>query len=80
MARRKKKKIEFSKALAILNTIVYLLVLLFCLGAWLVKDSFPSEIFMAVTTQYATTLSVYMIKAGYENGKKYNNESERVDI
>jgi hypothetical protein len=55
-------------------------VLLFCLGAWLFKDSFPSEIFMAVTTQYATTLSVYMIKAGYENGKKYNNESERVDI
>jgi hypothetical protein len=55
-------------------------MLLFCLTSWLFKGEFPSEIFVTVTTQYVTTLSVCMIKDGYENGKKYNNESEGVDI
>lgn len=70
--RIRKKKGEFSKRLAILNTIVYLLVLLFCLLAWLIKDIFPESIFNAVTAQYSVTLSVYMAKAGVENYQKIN--------
>lgn len=77
MARYKQKpKMEFSKRLAVLNTVIYVLVLLFCLGVWFRIGAYPKDVFTAVTAQYATTLSVYMLKAGVENYQKINNNTE----
>lgn len=77
MARYKpKKKMEFSKKLAVINTIVYLIVLLFSSVFWVVKGNYPEGILNTATAQYATTLSVYMIKAGVENYQKINVNRE----
>lgn len=73
---RKKHKLEFSKKLAILNTVVYVFVLLFCLLVWAFKQAFPNDIFNAVTAQYTVTLSVYMAKAGVENYQKINQSED----
>lgn len=73
MARYKpKKKMEFSKKLAVINTVVYLGVLLFSLMFWVLRSNYPESILGTATAQYATTLSVYMIKAGVENYQKIN--------
>lgn len=78
--RHRKKKMEFSKKLAVINTIVYLTVLLFSLVLWVVKGHYPDSILNTATAQYATTLSVYMIKAGMENYQKINVYREDEEI
>ena len=70
--KERRKKREFSKVLAVLNTGVYVFVLFFCLSVWVVKQDFPTDIFNAVTAQYTVTLSIYMAKAGMENYQKIN--------
>ena len=76
-----KKRMEFSKKLAVINTVVYLAVLLFSLLFWAIKGHYPEGILNTATAQYATTLSVYMVKAGIENYQKITvNSGEDEEI
>lgn len=70
-AKPKHKKIEFSKLLAIIVTTLFVFCILFSLIAWIKLDRIPAELLPYVAAPFATTVSGYLIKAGYENGRKH---------
>lgn len=70
VAPRKQIKLEFSKMLAILNTVAWVLTLIYCAVAWLFFQSYPETLLITVNAQYAAVISMYMYKSKSENCEK----------
>lgn len=70
----KKKKYEFSKVLAVLTTAFFFGVISLSLLVWFFQDRMPSEILSTVSIPFSSVTAFYFVKAGYENGKKIENQ------
>ena len=72
------KKTEFSKLLTVLITVFFFGVITFSIIVWLIQDRVPSEILSTVAIPFGSVTGFYFIKAGYENGKKIDGNTENM--
>lgn len=66
------KKIEFSKILAMVVTILFVVSIIFSLIVWFLQDRLPTELLVYVAAPFGVVVSGYFAKAGVENYKKIN--------
>lgn len=76
------KKIEFSKVLAIVVTVLFTGVVLFLLAIWALTDKTPEQlqagidILGVVAAPFGIVVTGYFAKAGIENFQKIKNQKE----
>lgn len=64
------KKLEFSKALAIVVTVLFIVSVVFVFAVWFFQDRVGTEILGYVATPFGVVITGYFTKAGFENYKK----------
>jgi uncharacterized membrane protein len=67
---KKRKRIEFSKLLAMVITLLFVGCILFSLLTWYRQGRIPSEILGYVSTPLGVIVSGYYLKSGVENYRK----------
>ena len=72
MAKMKRKKIEFSKLLAMVVTCLFVASVIFVFYVWYREDRIGTEILGYVSTPFGVVISGYFAKAGVENYQKIN--------
>ena len=68
--RKPKERWTFSKWLAVITTAFFFGIVTFALWVWFKQDRVPSEILSTVAVPFSSVTAFYLIKSGYENGKK----------
>ena len=74
MERRKNKSIEFSKVIAIVMLVVFVLTFFVAWFTYIFQDKVSTELLNFISIPLQTILSGYFIKAGVENYQKINKE------
>ena len=72
MERRKQKSIEFSKIIAIVMLVVFVLTFFVAWFTYIFQDKVSTELLSFISIPLQTILSGYFIKAGVENFQKIN--------
>jgi hypothetical protein len=67
-----KSKIDFSKKLAIMITVIFALTWAIGWGMWLVRGTLPTEMLDYITMPFSVVITGYFAKAGVENYTKIN--------
>ena len=74
--KRYKQKLEFSKIIAIIMLVIFILTFI---AAWLVyifQDKISTELLSFISIPLQTILSGYFVKSGFENVQKIKNDNE----
>lgn len=77
--KRYKKKLEFSKGIAIVMIIIFVLTFVAAWVTYIVQDKVSTELLSFISTPLMVIISGYFAKAGVENFQKINNNPEEVD-
>ena len=72
MERRKNKSIEFSKIIAIVMLIVFVLTFIVAWVTYIFQDKISTELLSFISTPLMVVISGYYVKAGVENVNKIN--------
>ena len=72
MERRKQKSIEFSKIIAIVMLIVFVLTFIVAWVTYIFQDKISTELLSFITTPLMVIVTGYFAKAGVENYQKIN--------
>jgi hypothetical protein len=73
---KQKIKMEFSKFLAVIITMLFVFCILFSLAVWFKQNRIPGEILSYVAAPFSIVISGYFVKSGVENYKKITQSSE----
>lgn len=72
MERRKNKSIEFSKVIAIVMLIIFVLTFFVAWLVYIFQDKISTELLNFISTPLMVIISGYFAKAGVENYQKIN--------
>ncbi len=72
-------KIEFSKIIAIVMLIVFALTFVVSWLTYIIQDKVSTELLSFISTPLMVIISGYFAKAGVENYKKIENNSNNAD-
>ena len=72
MERRKQKSIEFSKVIAIVMLIIFVLTFFVAWLVYILQDKISTELLSFISTPLMVVISGYYVKAGVENVNKIN--------
>jgi surface polysaccharide O-acyltransferase-like enzyme len=72
MERRKNKSIEFSKVIAIVMLVVFVLTFIVAWVTYILQDKISTELLSFISTPLMIIVTGYYVKAGTENINKIN--------
>ncbi len=72
MERRKQKSIEFSKVIAIVMLIIFVLTFFVAWLVYIFQDKISTDLLSFISTPLMVVISGYYVKAGVENVNKIN--------
>ena len=72
MERRKNKSIEFSKVIAVIMLIIFVLTFFVAWFTYIFQDKVSTELLSFISTPLMVIITGYFAKAGVENYQKIN--------
>lgn len=72
MERRTKQKLEFSKIIAIVMLVIFVLTFFIAWFTYITQDKISTELLSFISTPLMVIISGYFVKAGVENYEKIN--------
>jgi glucan phosphoethanolaminetransferase (alkaline phosphatase superfamily) len=76
--KKKSKRYEFSKVLAMITTLLFVVCVMFSLIVRYKEDRVPDLVLNYVATPFGVVLTGYFLKSGFENYKKISQSQPAV--
>ncbi len=76
LKKQKKRTLEFSKILALVVTVMFVLTWAMAWVSWFVKNEVPEVLLTYVSVQFGVVISGYLTKSAIENREKIKTPNE----